>query len=897
MNVNTKRSRASGESQTGADGVDAKARFSPFRIFRRGSFGWQIFLSFVIGFFLLISGFAIYMSQAEPEMSWRNAVFILLASALSLLAAWYMANRLSSRIGSLVSVAERVQTGNLDMRFKVSGNVDEIDILGQSLNQMLDALTKAEQKLLASSRYARSLLETSLDPLVTISTEGKITDVNKATEQATGVDREDLIGSDFSNYFTESKKAQEGYQQVFSEGSVTNYPLAIRHATGEVTHVLYNASVFRDREGAVVGVFAAARDVTERQRAEKELRRYKDHLEEEVHMRLAELKESNEQLTYTQLAMDRAGIGIEWVDADTGRFLYVSDRAANMLGYSQQEMLALSVPDIDPNLSHGNFKDQTLPLREMGYSTLETLRRHKDGRIIPTEVTFYCQTFDDNRGNRGNRFISFTSEISARKQAQAELIQTKEAAEAANKAKSVFLANMSHELRTPLTAILGFSNILRRDAQLPDTQRESLNIIIRSGEHLLSLINDVLEMAKFEAGRIQLHETSFDLGLLVRDATDMISARALGKGLPLAINQSPDIPQYIFGDEARLRQILINLLGNAVKFTSEGGINLRLRIKQGLLPRLQIEVEDSGIGIAAQDQERIFEPFVQLGEHGINLGTGLGLTITRQLVQLMGGSLSLESTPGQGSLFRVELPLNQAAEADMARPLTADHGEVVGLEPGQPDYRILIVEDQLENRTLLSRLMMDLGLQVKLAQEGRQGVELFQSWQPHLIWMDHLMPVMNGIEATRAIRQLPGGKDVRIIAVTASAFIEQRDEMLAAGMNAFVRKPYHLSEIYQCLSEQLGVQYVFGEAGATVERSVALTPEMLCKLSLELRCELKSALESLEDRRIQKVLQQIAAFDPKLHALLAQLVQRFDYPSILNSLNDPKCSLDTSTTL
>lgn len=464
-------------------------------------------------------------------------------------------------------------------------------------------------------------------------------------------------------------------------------------------------------------------------------------------------------------------------------------------------------------------------------------------------------------------------------QRTADLVLARDEAEAASRAKSVFLASMSHELRTPLNAILGFSSLMCRDEQLRPEQRNNLDIINRSGEHLLTLINDILEMSKIEAGKTQLNIAPFDLGNMVRDVTDMMGLRARAKGLQLS--QSSDFPRYINGDEAHLRQILINLIGNAVKFTRQGGVTLRLGT---LAPsRLIIEVEDTGPGISAEDQQRLFQSFVQFGKQaGDNVGTGLGLSITRQFVQLMGGSISVESNIGKGSLFRVDLPLSEVKKTDLYLPPETVKGEVVSLAPDQPVYRILIVEDQLENQLLLSQLVQRLGLEVKLAEDGERGVQLFKNWHPHLIFMDRRMPVMDGIEATKAIRGLPGGNDVKIVAVTASAFEEQRDEMLAAGMDEFVRKPYRFSEIYECMGRLLGINYRYAEEKQIPV--VPLTPTMLAVLPRTLRDELHDALESLESERIEEVLKKIDACDTTLHDALSYLVDSYDYPAILNQL-------------
>ena len=469
--------------------------------------------------------------------------------------------------------------------------------------------------------------------------------------------------------------------------------------------------------------------------------------------------------------------------------------------------------------------------------------------------------------------------------ADGELVQAKNAAEAANRAKSIFLANMSHELRTPLNTILGFSSMMRKDSSITKPQRENLDIINRSGEHLLSLINDVLEMAKIEAGRVKLEAEPFDLGLVVRDVADMMQARAREKGLQLIIDQSSEFPRFIKGDESKLRQVLINLVGNAVKFTQQGGITLRLGVKLGTKQQhLLIEIEDSGIGIKPEDQQIIFEPFIQLSQSGMQKGTGLGLTITRQFIELMGGKITLQSTTGKGSIFRIEMPVQQVAEADISRP-AEEIGEVIGLIPGQSPYRILVVEDQIENRVLLEKLLRDVGFKVMLAENGEQAVKLFQSWQPHFIWMDRRMPVMDGVEATQRIRALSGGKDVKIVAVTASVFQEQRCELANAGMDDFVRKPYRSSEIYKCMAKHLGVRYVYSKEPAAGDKVVVqLTPAMLQGLSSELRLKLVKALMILDSERIDATILEISQHDVQLGKVLAYWASNFDYPAMLRAL-------------
>jgi signal transduction histidine kinase/CheY-like chemotaxis protein len=577
--------------------------------------------------------------------------------------------------------------------------------------------------------------------------------------------------------------------------------------------------------------------------------------------------------------------GILVVDED-GAVLYANPTAHALLGRPELIGRNCGLPALD----HLGGTDVQIvsPHRKICWALLRSSQISWRGQlahvITLTEITERKKAEEELKRYKDH----LEEEVKTR---TADLILARDAAEAANKAKSVFLTSISHELRTPLNAILGFSSLLRNDAQLRPEQRNNIDIINRSGEHLLTLINDVLEMAKIEAGRVQMENSPFDLGAMVRDVADMMHIRAQEKGLQLLIDQSSECPRFIKGDEAHMRQILINLVGNALKFTQQGGIAVRFGIKpHDAQHHLLIEIEDSGIGISADDQQRLFQPFVQMGKQaGDNKGTGLGLAITRQFVQLMGGTISVESTLGKGSIFRIELPVEKIEASDISNLEKIKRSDIVGLAPNQPVYRILIVEDQMENQLLLTKLMQSIGFEVKLAEDGAQGVQLFKNWHPHLIWMDRRMPVMDGVEATQIIRQLPGGKDVKIVAVTASALSEERDEMLQAGMDDFVRKPYRLSEIYESLGRQLGVQYIYA---AEVDNKDAappevLTTEMLSVLSPELRCELRDALISLDSERIGAIVQQIATHDATLNKTLSRLVDNFDYLAILKALQTP----------
>ncbi len=526
-------------------------------------------------------------------------------------------------------------------------------------------------------------------------------------------------------------------------------------------------------------------------------------------------------------------------------------------------------------------------------------------------------------------------EITEHKQAEAALQQAKAAAlreaqrsSAASRAKGDFLAHMSHELRTPLNVILGFTQVMGHDQSLHLDHRNHLKIINRSGQHLLGLINDVLEMSKIEAGRIQLHETRFDLHHLLQDLDAMVRAKAQAKGLQLMIQTADDLPQYIATDEGKLRQILLNLVGNAIKFTETGSVIVRVYPipdrHHSLVFTLAFEVKDTGVGIAAEALDQLFQPFTQVnaGNH-TEAGTGLGLAISRRFVRLMGGDITVQSAPEQGSRFKFDI---QVAPAEVPPPtLDAWRGRVVSLAPNQPTYRILIVEDQPENSQLLLELLTPLGFELCCAEDGRAGIARWQQWRPHLILMDLRMPVMDGVKATQIIRTLEydqaraqgqpslsrahlpdpahpalnrqASERTKILALTASPFEETKANAIAIGCDDFLRKPIQASLLLEKLAEHLSITYLYqssDQSASAAGHSAApelLSPQALGEILADMPSEWIQQLHELAvkgaDRPILALLAQLPKTHTPLVKTLTHWLEDFNFDRIIQ-LTQPK---------
>ncbi|MES9936130.1 MAG: ATP-binding protein [Sedimenticola sp.] len=473
-----------------------------------------------------------------------------------------------------------------------------------------------------------------------------------------------------------------------------------------------------------------------------------------------------------------------------------------------------------------------------------------------------------------------------------ELVAAKEAAESASEAKSSFLANMSHELRTPLNTILGYSQLLNSDHSVPTDHKKTIRTISKSGEHLLQLINDAIDMSRIEAGKYSFEPEDFSLMELFYLVIDMLKHKAGEKGIELNLEMAPNIPNAINADAKKLRQVLVNLLSNAIKFTDSGSVTLHAHTipvidTGGYI--LRCEVIDTGRGIDPNAKEKIFQPFEQLDDTSTREGTGLGLAISRQFVELMGGEISVDSTPGEGSVFRFHIPVKDS-QMEYGYKNIQKQKQIIGLAQLDEAPCILIVEDNIENQQLLRRLLEKVGFNVHTADNGEQAIKAYLGSMPHIIFMDIRMPVMDGLEATKHIRGLEGGNDVCIFALTASVQKGQEQKALEAGCDDILRKPFDIQEIYSQIGNKLDIEYIYEDSGEVTIPPESNDPiekisDRIEKLPSEILQSLTNAIRLLDIEEVRAVTQRIHEYDNELAYALSQMIDEYRYSDISRYLN------------
>ncbi|MEG3980587.1 PAS domain S-box protein [Microcoleus sp. T3B2] len=751
------------------------------------------------------------------------------------------------------------------------------DISERKRNEADRQQSEIELKI-SQARFA-GILEIASDAIISINTNQQITLFNKGAEQIFGYAAEEILGKPLAMLMP-SRLADAHHQHVshYAQNGGCARQMAERGAIfgrrKDGSEFPAEASISKIEINGEIIFTTFLRDITARQQAEEALRYQKEMF---------------------QTIVDHIPVMIGLFNKQ-GKIELLNPEFEKILGWSledwqQKDILAECYPDpvyCQSVLEHmlsatGKWKD---------FTTL-TAR----GQQLETSWA--------NVALSSGYFLGIGQDISDRKQKELALQHAMEAAEEANLAKSTFLANMSHELRTPLNVILGFAQVMTHDPSLTPNQKEDLQTIRRSGDHLLSLINDVLDLSKIESGHFTVEESGLDLIALLHSLRNMLAQRASSKGLDLCFEIAPEVPQFMLVDAQKLRQVLLNLLSNAIKFTDRGSITLQVSIEPngtGALattrPILQFVVADTGVGIAPIELNTIFDAFVQ-AQAGKLLtgGTGLGLTISRKLLELMGGKISVSSTLGQGSTFSFTLPVSPISGVNVTPE--ENNRLVIGLAPGQPDRRILVVDDRAENRLLIVRLLTQLGLEVKEATNGQEAVQIWQEWQPDLTWMDIRMPVLDGYEATKQIRAMEDGHNSIIIALTAQASQSDRALALAAGCNDYISKPFREQTLFLKMAQYLGLEYVYEEEETEKGKrgtdcfpsylcSVApgvpdsLDPTLLATLPKEWVVELEDAALCGDDVAIVELVAQLSSNLAQLGIHLTELAHQYQFEKILN---------------
>jgi PAS domain S-box-containing protein len=739
-------------------------------------------------------GYDLIFGYAAPPPAWNYAIFLkhvheddraevdrLFQRSVAAQADWNVECRIRRADGEIrwILVSSGVHCDEHGQVWRLSGIVKDITLL-----------KAAEQIQRASAGYARSLIEASLDPLVTISAAGKITDVNDASVNATGVPREQLIGTDFSDYFTDPDQARAGYRKVFSEGLVRDFPLALRHRDGQIMDVLYNASVYKDGVGNVLGVFAAARDVT----VQKQASRYARSLIEasldplvtiSVEGKITDVNAASVQATGVPR---EALIGTDFCD-------YFTDPDEARAGYRKV-------------FSEGFVRDFPLAVR------------HRDGQIM--EVLYNATVYKGDDGDVIGVFAAARDVTERNRLDQVlhdrngELQRATIVAEAANLAKSNFLSSMSHELRTPLNAVLGFAQLIEIGSPPPTPeQTKSLNQILKGGWYLLELINEILDLALIESGKATLSREAVSLGEVLLECEALVAPLAQQRRVVLDF-QCGDTPHFVHSDRTRIKQVLLNLLSNAIKYNRQGGaVVVTIEPCPAPAATLRISVRDTGTGLSREQLAQLFQPFNRLGkEAGVEEGSGIGLVVTKRLVELMGGSIGVDSTIDVGSTFWIELALasaphfaeHEVALAESRRAVVAPETEV---------RSVLYVEDNPANLALVEQLVARRGdLCLLSAADGHRGIALARAHQPDVILMDINLPGISGLEAMRLLSADPTTAHIPVIAISANAMPRDIEKCLEAGFFDYLTKPIMVHPFLDTLDKALDS----AKMGATARR-------------------------------------------------------------------------------
>ncbi len=655
--------------------------------------------------------------------------------------------------------------------------------------QATDALQKSEEKL-------RAIFENAIAGISILNAEGQYIYSNDKLAEMLGYTKEEVYGLNYSEItHPQDIQASREYFRKLIDGEIRSYALEKRFVRKNGTVFWGNLSVSAsyDTEDGVGSVIGIVIDIDERKK-----------IEEELKAALAKLRAVFDTIPGVVNVIDR-DYNILTISGNKsfGKRKIPDDRRA--VGRKCYDVTK-GASSVCPECAVARVFESGKP--EIRFST------HEEEAASGMATKIYAVPLYDDSGNI-TAALELIMDISDLREMERKLQEAKQAAEAASQAKSEFLASMSHELRTPLNGILGYTQILRRDSRLSEQHLRAVSTIHRSGEHLLAMINEILDFSKLEARKMELNPVKFRLYDFLSEITEVLKVRAEQKGITLICESAPDLPRYVDGDEYRLRQILLNLIGNAVKFTEKG----RIKIKADRhYDRIRFQVEDSGIGISSENQEKIFLPFHQVGNIRTKTqGTGLGLAISQKLVRMMGGRINMKSVPEQGSLFWFSIELPEVKEESDPSGGIGNRAKIIAYTrpdpgPGKEAYKILIADNIEKKRLILKEMLLPLGFDIFEAPDGNEAVEKAALLHPDLILMSLTMPTGNGYETARRIRQIPSLSEVIIIALSATVLNRTRKKCSDAGCNDFLARPVRLNDLLERLKAHLKLEWIYEDS-------------------------------------------------------------------------------------
>ncbi|MEQ8623619.1 MAG: ATP-binding protein [Vicingaceae bacterium] len=760
-------------------------------------------------------------------------------------------------------------------------------------------LLQLNESLVQERRQLQYYLDTIPSIILILDKEGKIELVNEFACNLYGYKREQMLGKDFLQNFIPKRlieKSIKMFNEIIDDGFdedssyVENWALC---KDGSEKLIAWKNTYIFDENGKITGTISTGDNITKQSRIKEQIIFLKELSQLAIETRdintiLIKALESVCAFTnwplghiylpdYDQEKLVAADI---WYNEEDTEFSKLKEttlkttfsKGEGVLGKVWKDQKAIWVNDLS---SVDGIKRREEAL-EYGFKGAYSMPVPLGGKVIAV-LEFFFKKSNNERFDLLDEFIDQLqlqlTTIVDRHNFQKELEESKLRAEDANRAKSLFLANMSHEIRTPMNAILGHAQILKRNKNISSDQKTSIVAINKSGNHLLGLINNILNLSKIETGKMELNYSSFNPAELINELGELFKFQINQKGLELLIENTDKLPRLIQADKNKIRQVLINLIANAVKFTNTGSVMINTVVKNATI---SISVIDTGIGISEKYIESIFETFEQT-EDGVNKeGTGLGLSISKKLAQLMNGDIEVESKYGKGSNFTFTLPYVEGEDAGILEE--DSHREVDKVKEGQDKLKVLIVDDIAENREVLELLLNSIGFTVKSVHDGNEAVKMVKKWLPNVVLMDMVMPGMNGIEATAKIRSLEEFENVKIIGISASAFDEERDLFLKSGADSFVKKPFKISELLDEIEKCTGIEYTYNDLEKLEDNLIDLkaAKKGIVSLPNSIRVNIEKAVLEGDTEELRSISQKISTTNKELFDLIQSHLDSYD---------------------